>query len=70
MRPVHVHRVKLTRTKTFAIDGLSGGPVFHLSKDKRGFFVGLAGITVRGGGDIIHFIDARFLLLMLRRAKN
>lgn len=59
----HVHRVKMDRKVTFHADGMSGGPVFYLGRSSRGFFVGFAGIIIRGGAtsDIIHFIDANFL---------
>jgi len=66
----YLHRVALQRTQTFPLDGLSGGPVYHLSKNKKGFFIGLAGISVRGGGELLYFLDARFLVEMLRKQSS
>lgn len=66
----HLHRVKLLRTKDIPLDGFSGGPVYYLGKKKDGFFMGLAGIIVRGGGDYAHFIGGRFLVMMLKRAES
>lgn len=59
----HVHRVKMDRKVTFHADGMSGGPVFYLGRSSGAFFVGFAGIIIRGGAtsEIIHFIDASFL---------
>jgi hypothetical protein len=62
----YLHSLKITGSKSFDQDGLSGGPVYHLSKDRTGFHVGLAGIMVRGGNDFVHFIDTRFVLSLLR----
>ena len=44
-------------------DGLSGGAVFHLAEDARGFYCGFAGIVLRGGDstNIIHFMDPRLI---------
>src|ERR1700687_1001799 len=43
-----LHCLEMTRTTEFAADGLSGGAVYHLARDNRGYFVGLAGTIVRG----------------------
>ena len=64
----YLHSLKITGKRSFTQDGLSGGPVYHIAKDEDGFFVGLAGIMVRGGNDHVHFIDVRFVLSLLRSA--
>ena len=63
-----VHRIQMSRTKGFSSDGLSGGPVFHLASDASGFFVGFAGVMIRGSdtSDIIHLIDAGHILKFFR----
>jgi hypothetical protein len=67
-----LHCLEMTRTTKFAADGLSGGPVYHLARDNKGYFIGLAGIIMRGGesSDYIHFLDARFLTMLLKRHLN
>lgn len=64
----YVHSLIVTRRKSFDVDGMSGGPVYHIAKDHRGFYIGLAGVTVRGSKDHMHFIDIRFVLSLLRSA--
>lgn len=64
----YVHSLKITGNKTFAQDGMSGGPIYHIAKDNYGFFVGLVGIMVRGGNQRVHFVDVRFILSLLRSA--
>ncbi len=56
-----VHRLKMTRKTRFNPDGMSGGLVFHLGKDTKGYFIGLAGFIVRGGknSEIVHFVEAK-----------
>jgi hypothetical protein len=63
-----LHCIEMTRTKGFSADGLSGGPVYHLSKDHNGYFIGLAGTIMRGGesSNYIHFLDVRFLVELLK----
>jgi hypothetical protein len=63
-----LHCIEMTRTTEFPADGLSGGAVYHLARDRHGYFVGLAGTIMRGGSssDYIHFLDVRFLLEMLK----
>ena len=59
----YVHRAKMVRSSDFSSDGMSGGPVFHLGCDADGFFIGLAGMIVRGGAsDHFYFIEAAHLL--------
>jgi hypothetical protein len=67
-----VHCLEMTRIHRFSADGLSGGPVFHLGRNKNGFFAGLAGIMMRGGNasEYIHFLDARFVVKLLERLGN
>ncbi|OAF11428.1 hypothetical protein AYJ54_08390 [Bradyrhizobium centrolobii] len=64
----YVHSLNITGKGSFAQDGLSGGPVYHVANDKDGFYIGLAGIMVRGGNQHVHFIDVRFVLSLLRSA--
>jgi hypothetical protein len=64
----YLHSLKITGKKSFAQDGLSGGPVYQIAKDRDGFHIGLAGIMVRGGNHHVHFIDVRFVLSLLRSA--
>ena len=66
---LHLHRLRMTRTEQFPSDGLSGGPVYHLARDGGGFYAGMAGIILRGSetSDLIHFLDARFLMELLNR---
>jgi hypothetical protein len=51
-----VHALALERTGSYSSDGLSGGAVFHLGEDARGFYCGFAGIVLRGSdtSNIIH----------------
>jgi hypothetical protein len=65
----YLHCLEMTRTANFAADGLSGGPVYQLARTRDGYFVGLAGIIMRGSdtSDYIYFIDARFLTTLLDR---
>lgn len=66
-----LHQIQMTRTALFSSDGLSGAPVFHISRDGRGFFVGLAGVIVRGSdtSDFLHFLDVRILLRFLEKMR-
>lgn len=60
-----VHRLRMERERLrFDADGMSGGPVFYIGRRDREFFVGFAGMTIRGGAntDILHFVSADFLL--------
>jgi len=68
-RAQHLHVLNVTGKKSFGQDGLSGGPVYHISKGRDGFFVGLAGIMVRGGNGFAYFVDARFVLSLLVSAQ-
>jgi hypothetical protein len=58
-----VHAIKLARSGEYSSDGLSGGAVFHVGEDARGFYCGLAGIVLRGSdtSDFVHFMDARLI---------
>lgn len=64
----HVHRIKITGKTPFSQDGLSGGPIYHIARDRNSYFVGLAGIMIRGGNQHVYFIDVRFILSLLRSA--
>jgi hypothetical protein len=59
-----VHRIEMHRTKGFSSDGLSGGPVFHIASDASGFFIGFAGMILRGSdkSDILYVMEASQLL--------
>jgi hypothetical protein len=64
MRASHAasfHEAKMIRTGQFPVDGMSGGPVFHIGRDARGPFIGLAGMIMRAGEDRFHFIETTFL---------
>jgi hypothetical protein len=69
----HLHTMKLTSNKDspdfsqFDLDGLSGGAVFSLDGELRGYECNFRGIIVRGGNGFVHFIDAEFVRLMLGR---
>lgn len=69
-RAQYLHSLKITGKKNFTQDGLSGGPVYHIAKDKEGFYIGLSGIMVRGGNHYVHFIDVRFVVSLLRSAER
>jgi hypothetical protein len=60
----YVHRMKMRRKRTFNADGMSGGPVFYLGRNDKGFFIGIAGVTIRGSttSEWLHFVEARALL--------
>src|SRR5262249_41948041 len=58
-----VHAIVLERSGRYSSDGLSGGAVFHVGEDARGFYCGFAGIVLRGSdtSNIIHFIDPQLI---------
>jgi hypothetical protein len=56
-----VHELSMIRSKGFRVDGMSGGPVFHIGRDADGRFVGMAGMIMRGGNNSLYFIDMGFL---------
>jgi hypothetical protein len=60
----YLHRIKMDRKQTFDMEGMSGGPVFYLGRRDRNFFVGFAGMIMRGSAtsDYVHFIPAEFLI--------
>jgi hypothetical protein len=60
---IGVHAIALERSNTQSSDGLSGGTVFHLGEDARGFYCGFAGVVLRGSeaSDILHFMDAQLI---------
>ena len=66
----YLHSLKITGKKSFAQDGLSGGPVYHVARGKDGYHIGLAGIMMRGGNHHIHFIDVRFVFSLLKYAEQ
>jgi hypothetical protein len=55
-----VHRLRMDRVESFDPDGMSGGPVFYVGGTSSAFFIGFAGVVIRGGAqsEILHFIDA------------
>jgi hypothetical protein len=63
-----VHGITLERSGAYSSDGLSGGAVFHLAEDARGFYCGFAGIVLRGSdtSNIIHFMDTRLIRQFFR----
>lgn len=56
-----VQRAEFIRTGRFSPNGMSGGPVFHIGRDDKDAFVGLAGMIMRGGDTHFHFIESGFL---------
>lgn len=60
----HLQRVKMERP--LDADGLSGGPVFYVGGRPGSFFVGFAGMIMRGGrqSSSLHFMAADFLFQM------
>lgn len=63
----HVNRIRLDRNSQFDADGMSGGPVFYIGRGRRGYFIGWAGMVIRGGGpacEFIHFLSSRYLVEM------
>jgi hypothetical protein len=61
----HLHRIKMERA--LDADGMSGGPVFYVGGAPGSFFVGFAGMVMRGGRDsnYLHFMAAHFLIEMV-----
>jgi hypothetical protein len=66
----HLHRVKIARA--FDADGMSGGPVFYVGARPRSYFVGFAGMVIRGGreSNYLHFMAADFMLEMALQAET
>lgn len=62
----HLHRIKMVRNTQFNSDGMSGGPVFYLGKEKGSYFLGWAGMVMRGSAssEYLHFLAANFLIEM------
>jgi hypothetical protein len=58
----HLQRVKVQ--KLLDADGMSGGPVFYIGGAPGSYFVGFAGMVMRGGSNTnyLHFMAAGFLL--------
>lgn len=56
-----VHRAEFIRSERFDVDGMSGGPVFHIGRDRAGLFIGFAGMIMRGGDTQFHFINSLVL---------
>jgi hypothetical protein len=56
----HLHRI--TMEKALDTDGMSGGPVFYIGGAPGSYFVGFAGMVMRGGKNskYLHFMAARF----------
>jgi hypothetical protein len=64
----HLHRVKMAQA--LDADGMSGGPVFYIGGAPSTFFVGFAGMVMRGGtqSSYLHFMAAHFLMQMVFNA--
>ncbi len=60
----HLHRLKMEQP--FNTDGMSGGPVFYVGGAPGSFFVGFAGMVMRGGAqsNYLHFMAAHFSIQM------
>jgi hypothetical protein len=56
----HLQRVRTE--KAIDADGMSGGPVFYIGGAPGDYFVGFAGMVMRGGRDHLHFMSAGFLI--------
>lgn len=58
----HLQRIKMQNP--LDADGMSGGPVFYIGGTQGSYFVGFAGILVRGGSNTnyLHFMAADFML--------
>jgi hypothetical protein len=56
----------MDRKAIFQTDGMSGGSVFYIGRAAGSFFIGFAGMIIRGSetSEIIHFVDANFLAQM------
>jgi hypothetical protein len=67
-----LHSLVMERKGAYSADGLSGGAVFHLGEDARGFYCGFAGIVLRGSdtSDILHFMDSRLISRFFRFHKS
>jgi hypothetical protein len=52
--------------KAFDADGMSEGPVFYIGGAPGSYFVGFAGMIMRGGkaSNYLHFMAADFLIQM------
>lgn len=66
----HLQRVVLE--KPIDADGMSGGPVFYIGGTPGNYFVGFAGIVMRGGenSSYLHFMAAHFLFDMAFEAST
>lgn len=66
----HLHRVKME--KALDADGMSGGPVFYIGGAPGAYFVGFAGMVMRGGtqSSYLHFMAAHFLMQMIFEASG
>jgi hypothetical protein len=60
------HLQRVTLQKPIDADGMSGGPVFYIGGAPGSFFVGFAGMVMRGGknSNHLHFMTAHFLMDM------
>lgn len=58
-----VHRLRMDRTEQFDPDGMSGGPVFYVGGEGGSYFMGFAGVVIRGSAssEILHFIEAKVI---------
>ena len=59
---LHLHRLKLDHN--ISSKGMSGGPVFYTGRIGVSFFIGWAGMIMRGGSnsEYLHFITAQHLI--------
>jgi len=68
---IHLHRVKMEQALDDP-DGMSGGPVFYIGGAPGTYFVGFAGMVMRGGrkSPYLHFITADHLIRMALAREN
>ena len=64
----YLHRLKLD--EKVSSRGMSGGPVFYTGRIGVSFFIGWAGMIIRGGDDseYLHFLSAQHLIEMVLRS--
>jgi hypothetical protein len=58
-----IHRITMEADMPFDPDGMSGGPIYYLGGAPGTYFLGLAGMIVRGSSQsrTLHFIDSQYL---------
>ncbi|MFH6785715.1 MULTISPECIES: hypothetical protein [Methylobacterium] len=59
----YLHYLTMQRISNFDADGYSGAPVFHVGRVGLSYFIGFAGVVVRGSrlSDLLNFISAEYI---------